>query len=208
MLKYKVRKRNEASLQLKLPIIDETQQLDEFFDQLQQNKANNLRYMQNVTVLNFTESKYTTEFQYENAATALDIHVEHELLNIIAEDTFEAGYISDTERYIDALLKSDSQNTRMIINAMFLKYINRTNILVGILHAISHLDYRIIYPEGPTMAIAALSHQNIEVREWGIRAFENWGDPLAVNILLKIRCRESWLDDYRLAVIDDLSRGR
>ena len=94
----------------------------------------------------------------------------------------------------------------LLLNELYL--INAsTNIklILGILHILSHLKYETIKPIGPTIAVAAINHKDIEVRECGIRAFESWGNSHSLSVLKSLKkSGEEWLDEYVAYVIHDL----
>jgi len=124
---------------------------------------------------------------------------------MIYENNFEYGYISLAEEYFEELIKKYNPESVMgWLNGIFLKYFENTKIIIGLLHIIAHLDYKIVYPQGQTMAIAALSYNNIEVRECGIRAFEKWGNMESLKILKNLRCEEKWLSNYVQQIVYDL----
>lgn len=126
------------------------------------------------------------------------------LISIILEQEFEYGFESSGDKFIKEIMTKSRIITRTWLNGVFLDYFSKPRILIGILQIISHLPYTEIYPEGPTMAIAALKHTDAEVRETGVRCFENWGSPDTLNILENLRFNESWLQNYVNQVIEDL----
>lgn len=127
-----------------------------------------------------------------------------ELLTIILEQDFEYGFDSPADLFIKRLLNQNPTATKEWLNSVFIDYFHDTRILIGLLQIISHIEYFEIYPQGPTMAVAALSHVDSEVRECGIRAFENWGTVASLNVLRNLRCHEKWLQEYVQQVISDL----
>ncbi|MDS4060652.1 MAG: hypothetical protein RKP73_19090 [Candidatus Contendobacter sp.] len=128
----------------------------------------------------------------------------HELIRIILEEDFEYGFNSPSDLFIIGLMEVNPSITREWLNSVFIEYFHDTRVVIGLLHIISHLEYYQIYPQGPTMAIAALSHVSAEVRECGIRAFENWGMSESLNVLKNVRCAEKWLQEYVEQVVSDL----
>lgn len=127
-----------------------------------------------------------------------------ELLTIILEQDFEYGFDSPADLFIKRLLNQNPTVTKDWLNSVFIDYFHDTRIIIGLLQIISHIEYFEIYPQGPTMAVAALSHVDSEVRECGIRAFENWGTVESLNVLRNLRCQEKWLQEYVQQVISDL----
>ncbi|MCM3611680.1 hypothetical protein M4S82_10490 [Planococcus sp. MERTA32b] len=133
--------------------------------------------------------------------------VTENFLNMIRNDIFEAGYSSSSEDFFKSMLKDDPSNTKKWLNSVYLRNFYDVKVLVGILHIISHIDYEVVFPEGQTMAVAALMHQDIEVREYALKAFENWGHAESLSILRNIKCEENWLQDYLNDIISDLTEG-
>lgn len=127
-----------------------------------------------------------------------------ELLHIILEQDFEYGFDSPADLFIKDLLNQNPIVTREWLNSVFLEYFYDRRILIGLLQLLSHMDYFEIYPQGQTMAVAALSHVDSEVRECGIRAFENWSNIESLNVLRNLKCPEEWLQEYVQQVISDL----
>tara|TARA_R110000868_G_scaffold318429_1_gene579167 strand:+ start:594 stop:782 length:189 start_codon:yes stop_codon:yes gene_type:complete len=55
------------------------------------------------------------------------------------------------------------------------------------------------------MALAALVHKNDEIKELGIRAFENWNSPNSLEVLKNVKIEANWLNEYLTQVIEDLT---
>jgi hypothetical protein len=126
------------------------------------------------------------------------------LLHLIREEIFEYGMENAADIFVQEHLKNNPFITKNCINSIFLKNFANIGVTTGLLRIIAHLDYTEIEPTGPTIAVAALSHENAEVRESGIRAFENWEDISSLEYLKHIKCKEQWLQDYLEQVIIDL----
>ncbi len=122
------------------------------------------------------------------------------------ECIFEFGFENELDCFLRESLAKNAMATKEWLNEVFIEHLEDVAVVVGILRAIAHLEYHEIYPTGPTMAIAALSHRDVEVRECGIRAFENWESPDALAPLRAIRCEEPWLQEYLGEVIADLDK--
>ena len=127
-----------------------------------------------------------------------------ELLRTIREQDFEYGFDSEADLFVRGLMKQNEAITKQWLNEIYLEHFHDLRVFIGLLQVISHLQYPEIYPQGPTMALAALSHDNSEVRECGIRAFENWSTIDSLNILRNVKCEEIWLKEYLTQVIRDL----
>jgi len=127
-----------------------------------------------------------------------------EFLRIIFEENFEYGFNSLSDLFVKQLMEMNDGITREWLNSIYRDYWHDARVFIGLLHVISHLEYEQICPEGPTMAMAALYHPSVEVRECGIRAFENWGASESLSILRNFRCDEKWLQEYVEQVVSDL----
>jgi len=127
-----------------------------------------------------------------------------QLLETILEESFEFGIKSKSETLIEEQLQKNELATRNWLNEIFVDYFDDEKILIGILRIIGRFDERIIFPQGQTMALAALNHKNPEIKELGIRAFENWGSLNSLKILENIKIGINWLENYKDQVISDL----
>lgn len=128
------------------------------------------------------------------------------LLNLILESDFEYGIESEVDVFIQNQLKENSLATKSWLNDIFVEYFENPVILVGILRIISRLSYYEVYPQGQVMATAALSHNDVEVKECGVRAFENWGNLDSIKILENLHVSLSWLQEYINQVLEDLRK--
>ena len=126
------------------------------------------------------------------------------LLNLIIESDFEYGIESEVDVFIRDQMKENTLATKSWLNDIFVEYFANPVILVGILRIISRLSYYEVFPEGQVIATAALSHNDVEVKECGVRAFENWGNLEGIGILEQLRVSPSWLQAYIDQVLEDL----
>jgi len=129
------------------------------------------------------------------------------LLHLILESEFEFGFETLADAFVRDRLKENAMATKQWLNDLFLEHFSDINITTGILRIISHFPYKDIVPQGPTIALAALRHQSVEVRECGIRALENWGTMQCLKILQHLHCPEPWLADYVNQIIADMEES-
>lgn len=133
------------------------------------------------------------------------------LKNILCTENFESGIESNAEIFIRTLLKKDKILAQKIISDLFYNSFGEktnkdTDILIGILNIISHIeinnkDYSML----KVIAIAAIAHKNDDVKDYAVQCFENWSNPGDVSILKNIQSQASWLQNYIDKVIKDLS---
>lgn len=119
-----------------------------------------------------------------------------EFIKLLREEDFEYGIETKTDIFVKEKFQLNALATRSWINQIFIDHFDDANIVVGILRVIARLEYFQIYPAGQTMAIAAFSHENEEVQECGIRAFENWEVYDSLKVLESLQVKSDWLQDY------------
>lgn len=153
--------------------------------------------------------KSSTEATRENWLNVTRVHsykaqFSHRFLEVIRDAEFEFGYDSAVDDFLRERLAENALATKDWLNSLFIENFADPQVASGILRVIAHLDYQAIAPQGPTIALAALSHKSLEVRECGIRAFENWGTLESLNILRNLKCPEDWMAIYARQVAADL----
>ena len=129
------------------------------------------------------------------------------LLTLIQESELEFGYDSAVDVFLRERLAENALATKEWINSLFIENFPDVKITTAILRVIAHMKYHEIAPEGPTIALAALSHVSLEVRECGVRAFENWGTLDCLYILSNLTCSEDWMKKYISQIISDLGES-
>ena len=127
-----------------------------------------------------------------------------QFLESIRESDFEFGYESVAEFFVRRRLSENALAIKEWLNELFIEHYDNFAVAAGVMRVIAHLDYEQIKPQGPTMALAALSHSSAEIKELGVRAFENWGTVESLSVLENIHVTEDWLSSYLANVIDDL----
>jgi hypothetical protein len=128
-----------------------------------------------------------------------------DFLHIIKEQDFEYGINTQADLFVKKhFLKNELVTIQWLHELFVSNYHKDTSILNGILIVFSHFQYSEIYPHGQMTALAAISHSNLEVRECGVRSFENWATIDCLYILKSIHYSEDWLQEYVTSVVSDL----
>jgi len=130
----------------------------------------------------------------------------HQLLSLLIEENFEYGIDTKADALVRNQMQLNSLATKAWLNSIFVENFANTPIAVGLLRIIARIDYLDIFPEGQTMAMAALSHKNIEVQEGGVRAFESWDSLRSLEILKNLRVSTEWLQEYIDEVVSNLRK--
>jgi hypothetical protein len=125
-------------------------------------------------------------------------------LQLLREQDFEYGVDTPADELVRKCFHENEAISKEWINNLFVQNFSDQTVLMGILRVLSHFNYQEVAPQGPTIALAALVNASAEVRECGIRAFENWSSLHSLKVLENVKCEEKWLDDYLKQVIADL----
>ncbi|MCH8823924.1 MAG: hypothetical protein IH984_10490 [Planctomycetes bacterium] len=128
-------------------------------------------------------------------------------LMLIHENDFEFGYSNAADRYVRESLVLYGTFAREWISELFVQNYCNPFVLGAILRVIAHFEYAQMYPQGMTMAAAGVAHDDISVKECGVRCFENWGHIDGRMLLMRFEFSEAWLNEYRIQVINDLERA-
>lgn len=126
------------------------------------------------------------------------------LLFLLNTEDIEFGVNSQSETLVSHYLKLNPLLTRNWLNEVFVSNFGDVRITAGILHIVSRFSELEMYPQGQTMALAALSHQDNEIKELGVRVFEQWGTRKSLSILQDVHVETIWLQNYVNQVVGDL----
>ena len=77
---------------------------------------------------------------------------------------------------------------------------------MGLLTMFGSLSYESASPQGQTMALGLLQHENFSVRDKAVQTFERWNSKKGINILSHLSCDDIWLQKYVSKVIKYLER--
>ena len=164
-------------------------------------------YLGDLALITSSSSPEYVERSFKRLVERFSREATPRILSIIREQELEYGYESPAEQFIREKLSEAPAVAKEWLGNLFLEYFDAPDVLVALLHAISHFDYNDIFPTGQMMALAALRYQNPEVRESAVRAFENWGNSDSLlKVLRAIRFREEWLQNYVEQVVRDLEQ--
>lgn len=135
------------------------------------------------------------------------IQYKSDILNLIRNDYFEAGFVSQSEQYIFNTANGNNvEYIREAANELYLEFYNDSHVLTGLLIMMGTLDYETAEPQGQTMALGLLQHEDISVRDRAIQAFERWNSKKGLPVLKSLHCDRAWLQRYVDKVISYLER--
>ncbi len=128
------------------------------------------------------------------------------IISQINREEYEAGYENESEDMMKLLIEKYGIDRfgKWLLEIWKEGYTTNPHLCVGILHMVSHVSPSYIEPYGSNIAMAAVSHKSMEVKEFGIKVFENWGDPQYIKVLEMMDCGNKLIDSYRNVVISSL----
>jgi hypothetical protein len=130
-----------------------------------------------------------------------------EILTIIKNDRFEDGMYSQSEAFIDEQYnKKTATYIKSALNELYIDFFRDTHVLTGIMLMAGCISYDSAFPELPTMAIGLLQHEDDEVRDCGIQAFERWNSKKGLIVLESLKCEKKWMRHYVDKVIEYIKR--
>lgn len=123
--------------------------------------------------------------------------------SIIKNDDIEFLEYCRLEDFLEKtiIVFGDNDIGQSLIRKYFLKNFKYDYKLISVLHAVSHLDYKLVSDSGPFMASMCLNHKNLEVREFALKAFENWQSKDTLDFLHNISFEQQWMQEYLVKII-------
>lgn len=145
----------------------------------------------------------TPKINYKNklAEKTLNERYKDKFIRLLRTEDFEYGIKSQSESLIEELIEKDSLVAKNWLSSIYTKYYKNELILAGLLRVISNFGDE---NQFKIMAMAALVHESDEIKELGVRAFENWVGEESISILENIEVEPGWLKNYINQVIKDL----
>ena len=151
-----------------------------------------------------TTSAATLEVQPNQELIRLRKEFTEELISLILHENFEYGIDTKADAFVRQHMASDTVITKDWLGRIYVENMSNIPVLIGLLRIVARLDYQQIKPLGQLIAMAALTYNDIEVQECGVRAFENWEVIDSLDILENLKVSTMWLQEYINEVVSDL----
>lgn len=143
----------------------------------------------------------------QNKKEELIKQFEIEIKNVIHNDEFIDGTITNSEKYMYENYNTNTDNfIKTALMNLYLRNLSNSKVLTGILMMISTISYSQAEPEGPIMAIGLLQNKDNEIRDKAIQAFERWNSKKGISVLKSLKCDKKWLQLYVDKVIAYIER--
>jgi hypothetical protein len=131
----------------------------------------------------------------------------YNLLQMLETEAVEDGFTHPVEELLVQHLSDDPDTSRLWIEAAYMgARAQKPSLAAGLLRCIGRLPQSLTLPWAERIAVSSLRHEDVEVRDAAIRAFERWGGPISAYVLQSHLEREPemWLKEYIEEVIADL----
>lgn len=125
-------------------------------------------------------------------------------VEIAKREEVEYGLIAASEILLKEYFELYGHSFGDIVQHIYMMELGKGKVILSLLKYLSSKGYMDVYPYGQMVAMAALAHENIEVREAGIRSFEAWEHVNGKTVLSSLEVHPKWLDDYRKEVLQQL----
>ena len=124
------------------------------------------------------------------------------LHGLLSKDSFIAGEKTLAEDFIVSCLENvEKELIQNWLEKFYYDHMDSSVMKLGLLHAISHIKYELLYPCGQSIALVGLTDPDDEVIEFSIKAFENWEDSSSISLLKGRKIKNEWLQKYLEEVI-------
>ena len=145
-------------------------------------------------------------FEEDGAAANLMNNFSLELFDAILNNNFEFGVESGADKLFNIYHEKYGVLAVNWLMKLFITNLFHLNIILGILLLLSRQKLSDIGYQGQMMLISATYKFNndLQIQEAIIRCIENWESFELIHILDELHPNEKWLNDYKLAVIEDL----
>lgn len=115
----------------------------------------------------------------------------------------EVGEPTEAEYIIEDLIRrTTSKKTMEWLYNLFLDNTGNALFLCTLIHSLSHIEYELVYPQGPMMAMAMFAHSDKRVVGYAIKAFSNWNSKDSLKYIKDIQPKEVWAKREMQRVID------
>lgn len=129
---------------------------------------------------------------------------EEKLLFYFQNEEIGLGTYTEADKLLESYLNDFNNLTQGMISNIFRKNIKEPEILCKLLLLISRLNPSKIDQTGHVIAMAALNHNNNDVKEYAIRVFENFSDESSLEFLEESKQDVFWLQEYKEEIIQEL----
>jgi len=128
-------------------------------------------------------------------------------ISLVKNEYFEFGQKSESIKIVERELKENRIATQNWLNDLYLQYFSTDEkILIGILRIFEYFDEEVLFPASHMIALASIVNKSDEIKEIGIRIFENWGSIKSYETLKGIKTDTKWLQTYINQVVKDIER--
>lgn len=126
------------------------------------------------------------------------------LYNIIMSENTESGMYSRAYYVFCDCIRVNLDEAKKSLVSLVENNLDNEHLLEGILDLLSDLDFEVFLKEGNRILDLCYTSESVCVLDKVISVCESWETNKAIEILNKISTQVIWLNDYRLAVREDI----
>lgn len=129
-----------------------------------------------------------------------------DLVCVLEDIPIEDGMQHPADELIERALGSSISRCMEALTRAFGEFCtSRPAMSAAILRCVARVEFAQSGAQGLALAQHALNHDDVELREAAVRAFEAWGGVEALGFLRQHDDPEAWLQEYVRRVVEDLS---
>lgn len=178
------------------------------YDKTQSDNSTQKEYRLNDVVTEVTDEKPV--FAIDNVTVQVIpvdqidwFKVEQDIMASLDWQSVQVGEPVEAEFIIKELIDRTSVKDAMEwVYNFFLNNARDSLLACTLIHALSHIDYELIYPQGPMMAMAMFGSTDKRVLGFAVKAFSNWNSRDSLKYLTSYRPREKWAEKELDRVIE------
>lgn len=117
-------------------------------------------------------------------------------IDSIQNEDLEFGMFGHTTELVKKFLSYNKDLILSELQNLVLQNFDNKRIVYSAIHTFAHLDYEIVYPQGPIFALGMSRHKDADIQDFSIQCFEMWCSKDSLNYLEQISIDTPWLDEY------------
>ena len=130
-----------------------------------------------------------------------------DIMSSLDWQSIQVGEPVEAEVIIKGLIDRTSVKDAMAwLYDFFLNNAQNPLLVCTLVHALSHIDYELIYPQGPMMAMAMFSSRDKRVLGFAVKAFSNWNSKDSLKYITNYHPSEKWAEKKLDRVIEYIEK--
>ncbi len=123
-------------------------------------------------------------------------------IDSIKNEDLEFGITGHTTELVKNFLAFNKGLILTELQNLVLKNFKDKRLVYSALHTFAHLEYDLVYPQGPIFALAMSRHKDIVIQDFSIQCFEMWCNKSSLDYLEQVSIDSIWLSEYLQKTIE------